>query len=111
MRKALSSASKESVHFSRRAVARAMIVIILLRDDDIIRATYVRTLARGEKLADEAVHGGGLLVDHDGAMVGGRTPSVARATRTRPPGGRGRSWWAAPSPRCPGAADGGDVRG
>src|SRR5438477_1993781 len=62
MRKALSSASKESVHFSRRAVARAMIVIILLRDDDIIRATYVRTLARGEKLADEAVHGGGLLV-------------------------------------------------
>jgi len=50
-----------------------MIVIILLRDDDIIRATYVRTLARGEKLADEAVHGGGLLVDHDGAMVAGQT--------------------------------------
>src|SRR5438874_7907085 len=83
MRKALSSASKESVHFSRRAVARAMIVIILLRDDDIIRATYVRTPARGEKLADEAVHGGGLLVDHDGAMVAGQTSAKPSRQLTR----------------------------
>src|SRR5947207_15702859 len=99
MRKALSSASKESVHFSRRAVARAMIVIILLGDHDIIRATYVRALARGEKPAEEAVHGGGLLVDHDGAMVAAELRHSARATRTRPPGSRGRRRSAAPRPR------------
>src|SRR2546429_6075083 len=99
MRKALSSASKESVHFSRRAVARAMIVIILLRDDDIIRATYVRTLARGEKLADEAVHGGGVVVGHDGGVGARRNSAAARGTRTRTPGGRGRRRWGAARPR------------